>query len=141
MVKHRGALQHRKHLAQIEDDTLRLADRIILNNRSQMRWMLGENKALLKKAHLIRHTFEETLYPEGEPKPRKKLRFVFIGHLDEIRSALPLFEGIRALKDELASMGAYTIGRYGGWTYCSMEDCMLEAEGLAETLTQSPHTV
>ena len=100
MVKHRGAVQHRKHLAQIEDDTLRLADRIILNNRSQMRWMLGENKALLKKAHLIRHTFEETLYPADEPKPRKKLRFVFIGHLDEIRSALPLFEGIRALKDE-----------------------------------------
>ena len=25
---------------------------------------------------------------------------MFIGHLDEIRSALPLFEGIRALKDE-----------------------------------------
>ena len=100
MVKHRGAVQHRKHLAQIEDDTLRLADRIILNNRSQMRWMLGENKALLKKAHLIRHTFEETLYPAEAPKPRKKLRFVFIGHLDEIRSALPLFEGIRALKDE-----------------------------------------
>lgn len=41
---------------------------------------------------------------------------------------------IRALKDELASLGAYTIGRYGGWTYCSMEDCMLEAEALANRL-------
>ena len=41
---------------------------------------------------------------------------------------------IRALKDELRSLGAYTIGRYGGWTYCSMEDCMLEAEDIAETL-------
>ena len=100
MLKHRDAVQHREHLAQIENDTLRLADRIILNNRSQMRWMLGDNKALQKKAHLIRHTFEETLYPESEPKARRKLRFVFIGHLDEIRSALPLFEGLRALKEE-----------------------------------------
>ena len=41
---------------------------------------------------------------------------------------------IRALKDELRSLGAYTIGRYGGWTYCSMEDCMLEAEALAASL-------
>lgn len=100
MLKHRDAVQHRARLAQIEDDTLRLADRIILNNRSQMRWMLGEDKALLKKAHLIRHTFERSLYPETEAKPHKKLRFVFIGHLDAIRTALPLFEGIRALKEE-----------------------------------------
>lgn len=100
MVRHRDAVQHREHLAQIENDTLRLADRIILNNRSQMRWMIGDNKALLNKTHLIRHTFEKALYPETEPKPRKKLRFVFIGHLDEIRTALPLFEGIRALKEE-----------------------------------------
>ena len=41
---------------------------------------------------------------------------------------------IRALKTELKSLGAYTIGRYGGWTYCSMEDCMLEAEDIAQTL-------
>ena len=25
----------------------------------------------------------------------------------------------------------YSIGRYGAWTYCSMEDCMLEAKNLA----------
>ena len=28
----------------------------------------------------------------------------------------------------------YTIGRYGAWTYCSMEDCMLNAEKLAKQL-------
>ena len=28
----------------------------------------------------------------------------------------------------------YSIGRYGGWTYCSMEDCMLEAKNLAEKI-------
>ena len=51
------------------------------------------------------------------------------------RPEWPAFTFARtALKDELAGLGAYTIGRYGGWTYCSMEDCMLEAEALAETL-------
>ena len=25
----------------------------------------------------------------------------------------------------------YTIGRYGAWTYCSMEDCMIAARDLA----------
>ena len=100
LVKHRDAVQHRAHLAQIEDDTLRLADRVILNNRSQMRWMLGDNKSLQAKTHLIRHTFEPSLYPDTPKKAHRKLRFVFIGHLDEIRTALPLFEGIRALKEE-----------------------------------------
>ena len=28
----------------------------------------------------------------------------------------------------------YTIGRYGAWTYCSMEDCMLEAKNLSKKL-------
>lgn len=28
----------------------------------------------------------------------------------------------------------YSIGRYGAWTYCSMEDCMVKAKELAESL-------
>ena len=38
-----------------------------------------------------------------------------------------------ALK-ELERSGVYSIGRYGSWTYCSMEDCMLQAWALAERL-------
>lgn len=34
----------------------------------------------------------------------------------------------------LNSQYIYSIGRYGGWTYCSMEDCMLEAKNLADLL-------
>lgn len=34
----------------------------------------------------------------------------------------------------LEKKNAYSIGRYGGWTYCSMEDCMLEAKKLVEKL-------
>jgi len=39
-----------------------------------------------------------------------------------------------ALKQELAARGVYTIGRYGGWTYCSIEDNVLEARALAPQL-------
>ena len=35
---------------------------------------------------------------------------------------------------DLHNNNIYSIGRYGGWTYCSMEDCMIEAYRLAEEL-------
>ena len=38
------------------------------------------------------------------------------------------------MKRSLAVSGIHTIGRYGGWTYCSMEDCMLEAKELVQAL-------
>ncbi len=34
-------------------------------------------------------------------------------------------------KDILATRGVYSIGRYGSWTYCSIEDNILEARALA----------
>lgn len=104
LVRHRDAVFHRMRLAKIEDDTLRLADRIILNNRSQMRWMLGEDQALLNKAHLIRHSFEPSLYPNRTGKKHGKVRFVFVGHLDEMRSARPLLEGIRSLREDCGDL-------------------------------------
>ena len=39
-----------------------------------------------------------------------------------------------ALKQELADHGVHTIGRYGGWTYCSIEDNVLEARALVARL-------
>lgn len=41
---------------------------------------------------------------------------------------------ITTLKKDLETKGVYTIGRYGGWTYCSMEDCMIEAKNLSEKI-------
>ena len=45
-------------------------------------------------------------------------------------------EKIEKLKENLGKNFIYTIGRYGGWTYCSMEDCMIEAENLAEKINK-----
>ncbi len=39
---------------------------------------------------------------------------------------------VSRLKEILKKKNVYTIGRYGSWTYCSIEDCMLEALSLIE---------
>lgn len=36
--------------------------------------------------------------------------------------------------NNISKENIYSIGRYGAWTYCSMEDCMIEAKKLAEKL-------
>lgn len=38
---------------------------------------------------------------------------------------------VNKAKDVLATRGVYSIGRYGSWTYCSIEDNILEARALA----------
>lgn len=38
----------------------------------------------------------------------------------------------------LAAHGVHSIGRYGGWTYCSIEDNMIEARSLAHLLNRVP---
>lgn len=38
---------------------------------------------------------------------------------------------VSELKKMLAVQNVYTIGRYGKWTYCSIEDCMVDALNLA----------
>ncbi len=41
---------------------------------------------------------------------------------------------VARLKAELEASGVYSIGRYGGWTYCSIEDNIIEARALATKL-------
>ena len=41
---------------------------------------------------------------------------------------------IKELFTSLEEKNVYSIGRYGAWTYCSMEDCMLGAKELSEKI-------
>ena len=43
-------------------------------------------------------------------------------------------EFIEKCMKNLKANNIYSIGRYGAWTYCSMEDCMIEAKKLAEEI-------
>lgn len=44
---------------------------------------------------------------------------------------------VKRLRDKLADRSIYTIGRYGQWTYCSIEDCMVQAMSLVDLLEKS----
>jgi hypothetical protein len=41
---------------------------------------------------------------------------------------------VQQARAALANHGVYSIGRYGAWTYCSIEDNMIEARTLAREL-------
>ncbi len=43
-------------------------------------------------------------------------------------------EAVKKFKETVEKNQIYTIGRYGGWKYCSMEDCMMEAKKIAEKI-------
>ncbi len=45
---------------------------------------------------------------------------------------------VSARKAALAERGVHSIGRYGSWTYCSIEDNIVEARALAERLGGTP---
>jgi hypothetical protein len=38
------------------------------------------------------------------------------------------------LRGALAAKGVHAVGRYGGWTYCSIEDNLVETRALAQSL-------
>ena len=101
-IRHRDAVRIRKELARIEDETLRLADRIVLNNESQKRFMMPA--ALMEKAVVIHHSYDPAFYPPARKQPHKKLQFLFVGHLDEIRTAHPLFQAISDLKKSIPDL-------------------------------------
>jgi len=43
------------------------------------------------------------------------------------------------VKAELAKSGVYSIGRYGSWTYCSIEDNIIEARNLVSSMNSASH--
>ena len=45
---------------------------------------------------------------------------------------------VARLRARLAQHGVYSVGRYGGWTYCSIEDNIVEARALVRELTGGP---
>ena len=48
----------------------------------------------------------------------------------------PTEEKIKKLFTELEEQGIHSTGRYGKWTYCSMEDCMVWAKEIADKLNE-----
>jgi len=43
-------------------------------------------------------------------------------------------KALNEYKQELSMKNVYSIGRYGSWTYCSIEDNIIEAKLLADNI-------
>lgn len=86
----------------LEEDILKQCDYVILNNKYQEAYMLGSyDESIKSKALVLPHSFDSTLYPEmtGKSKVNKKIRMVYIGHLNDIRTPHLLFEAVNQLKE------------------------------------------
>lgn len=103
-LRHMKAVKYRRELAAIETGVIQKADRLIFNNASQLHYMAG-NMPLKDKAVILRHSFDSALYPKS-PYNRNgnKLRFVFLGQLNAVRTAMPLFQAIERLKKSLPEL-------------------------------------
>lgn len=45
-------------------------------------------------------------------------------------------ENVKVLKQQLKKHHIYSIGRYGSWTYCSIEDGLIEARSLSQSINK-----
>lgn len=100
-LRHRDAVRLRRELASIENGTISHADRLLFNNPSQLRYMLRD-PAMSGKAVVLPHCYDRRLYADMEKPsggPGNRIRFVFTGQLNETRSARPLLDAIRRLRE------------------------------------------
>ena len=76
----------------------------------------------LKKCGIIDDTFSLGAYESIVMDPA----YVHIDAQNDLK--------VRKIMKDLANKNVYSVGRYGAWTYCSMEDCMVEAKELSEKI-------
>lgn len=98
-LRHPWLILRQKQLRRLERETLRQADRLIFNNRSELHYM-AKTGDVIRKSRIVRHSYDPALYPAAEAcKAHTKMRLVFMGQLNAVRSALPLLKAIERLKD------------------------------------------
>ena len=103
-LRHAGDVYRQRTLSALESKTLRRADRLIFNNASQRRYMAGSS-AFQVKSVIVPHSFDPVIYPKLAPdRANRKLRFVFLGQLNAIRTAQPLLQAIHALKQSVGDL-------------------------------------
>lgn len=96
-------LKIRRYYDRVEEETIRLCDKVIFNNYSEKDYMLPE-ETNPNKGVVIPHSYMEELYPEGVAKTNERIKFLFIGHLDKIRTAKPILLAIEELKTKRSDL-------------------------------------
>ena len=87
----------------LQENILKKCDYFICNSVYEKDYMLKDyhNKELFnKKAIIIPHSYDESMYPIGKKKENKKIVFNYIGHLDDIRTPHLLLVAVKKLLDK-----------------------------------------
>lgn len=86
-------------LSAINDDTFRLADILIFNNKYQYeRAFTPELMQYKDKGVIVNHSFDLDLYPKKDNKESSKIRFCYVGHLDDKRNAMSVLKALGSIK-------------------------------------------
>lgn len=96
------SLKSFKEEQKLEDDILQNCDHVIMNNIYQEKYMLKNyNDDIKSKALVLPHSFDVELYgQEAERENENKIRMVYIGHLDDIRTPRLFFKALVALRKQ-----------------------------------------
>ena len=82
----------------LQKEIIENADMLIFNSTYQKNYMLkGYSDDIKSKAIILNHSYDKSLYPAVSKKESKKLKFTYIGHLDDIRTPINLFKAINKL--------------------------------------------
>ncbi len=100
--RQRGPKEELSRERKLEHDILTTCDKIIFNNQYQKEYMIkGYDKAVMEKGVILPHSFDSELYDvEVEERTNKKVRMVYVGHLDNTRTPRILLKAIDSLKEE-----------------------------------------
>ena len=87
---------------ELEDAIITKSDYIIMNNPYQKQYMTGKySDAIKAKAIVLPHSFDYSLYDkEIDAENSGKIRMVYIGHLDDIRTPHLFLKAIASMKKE-----------------------------------------
>ena len=135
-LRHAKALIRRRELASLEEETIALADALVFNNKSQLRYMM--HAAAPHKAVIIRHSYDLTLFPKPViHNSDGRIRFVFTGQLNALRSAHPLLEAIARLKEDVAELPCLAEFQFIG-DMPDMDLAFILRHGLTDLVTVRP---
>lgn len=84
----------------LQRNILDKADKIILNNKYQKKHMLKtciNNDDVDKKIIVIPHTYDTDFYDKKVKKNKDKIKIVYLGHLDDIRTPKNFLEALNRL--------------------------------------------
>lgn len=91
----------------INDETFEKADLLVFNNPQQYKLAFSDGYAKYEdKGAIINHSFDTSLYPKKTKKNNDgKVHFVYVGHLDDLRNAKPVFDAIGTIKQHDSELG------------------------------------